>query len=132
MIRGIRNNNPGNIERTGTKWKGMSLDQSLDHRFIVFDTPEHGIRAIARILLGDWRKGKSSIFELINEWAPPVENDTSAYVDAVAKAVGVNPFEDCNVQAVLPDLIKAIILHENGVQPYADAQIAKGIAMESA
>ena len=48
--RGIRNNNPGNIDRNATKWQGMA-DKQDDPRFIVFTSPQYGIRAMARVLL---------------------------------------------------------------------------------
>jgi hypothetical protein len=128
--RGIRNNNPGNIERTSVRWKGMAADQSGDPRFIVFSAPEWGIRAIARILMGDWREGQNTIASLIEEWAPPVENDTVAYIRAVGKSCGVDPYRPCNVPALLPKIIPAIIRHENGVQPYSPATIQLGIDLE--
>lgn len=128
--RGIRNNNPGNIDRTTIKWKGMAADQSGDPRFIVFSKPEWGIRAIARILLGDWREGQNTIASLIDEWAPPYENDTAAYIKAVGKACGVDPYKPCDIPALLPKMIPAIIMHENGVQPYAADVIQLGIDLE--
>ena len=44
--RGIRNNNPLNIE-AGENWQGL---KGTDGRFAIFETAEHGIRAAARIL----------------------------------------------------------------------------------
>lgn len=130
LPRGIRNNNPGNIERTSVRWKGMAADQSADSRFIVFTAPQWGIRAIARILLGDWREGQDTIASLIHEWAPPFENDTDAYVHAVGRACGVNPYEPCHIPSLLPKMIPAIIKHENGMQPYTPEQIQLGIDLE--
>jgi hypothetical protein len=128
--RGIRNNNPGNIDRHSVKWKGMAADQSGDPRFIVFTAPQWGIRAIARILMGDWREGQNTIASLIEEWAPPTENDTVAYVKAVGKACGVDPYAPCNIPELLPKMIPAIIQHENGVQPYSKEIIQLGIDLE--
>jgi hypothetical protein len=127
--RGLRNNNPGNIERTSVRWKGMASVQR-DPRFITFTSPEWGIRAIARILLGDWREGQNTIASLIHEWAPPHENDTDAYVRAVGRACGVDPYAPCDIPALLPKIIPAIIRHENGSQPYAAATIQLGIDLE--
>lgn len=127
--RGLRNNNPGNIDRTSVRWKGMAAVQR-DPRFITFTSAQWGIRAMARILLGDWREGQDTIASLIHEWAPPVENDTDAYVRAVGKACGVDPYQPCNVPALLPKIIKAIIRHENGAQPYSDDLIQLGIDLE--
>lgn len=127
--RGIRNNNPGNIERSGVTWKGMAQDQSRDPRFIVFSAPEYGIRAMARVLKNYLAQGYDTVQEVINRWAPPIENDTGAYVRAVAARVGVSPTTPINASH-LPMLIEAIIQHENGQQPYSPDIIARGIQLE--
>lgn len=129
VSRGIRNNNPGNIERTKVRWKGMAADQP-DPRFITFNAPEWGIRAIARILLGDWREGQNTIASLISEWAPEHENDTKAYIAAVGKACQTDPYRPCNVPELLVPIITAIIKHENGSQPYSADLIQLGIDLE--
>lgn len=129
LPRGIRNNNPGNIERTRVRWKGMAAEQR-DPRFITFVRPEWGIRAIARILLGDWREGQNTIASLIEEWAPPHENDTKAYVRAVGRSCGVDPYLPCDIPNLLARIIPAVIRHENGVQPYSPEIIQLGIDLE--
>ena len=129
LPRGIRNNNPGNIERTSVKWKGMAAVQS-DPRFVTFVSAPWGIRAMARILLGDWREGQNTVASIIQEWAPPHENDTGAYVRAVAKACGVEPYQPANIPALLPRMIAAMIRHENGIQPYPPETIRLGIDLE--
>lgn len=130
--RGIRNNNPGNIDRHDTKWQGMAADQSSDPRFIVFKTPAFGIRAVAKTLLTYQNTHKlDTVRKIINRWAPPVENNTTAYVRAVADSVGVRPDDVIDVDSVevmLP-LVKAIITHENGANPYSDAVILEGIRL---
>lgn len=132
MTRGERNNNPGNIDRNATKWQGMADDQSSDPRFIVFKTPQWGIRAIARLMLT-----YSSAYHLdtvrgiVSRWAPPNENNTSAYVNAVAGTLNVDPDVPIDVDsvAVMLPLVKAIIMHENGEQPYSDAVLLEGLRM---
>lgn len=130
LPRGLRNNNPGNIDRKpGVNWRGMSADQSPDPRFIVFDAPEWGIRAMARVIRNYQARGLRSVRQIINTWAPPVENDTGAYVAAVAKALGTTP--DAPVTAdQMPGLLAAIIKHENGQQPYDAEVILRGIELE--
>lgn len=126
--RGLRNNNPGNIRRTGVSWQGMAPTQS-DASFIQFISPEYGIRAMARILKNYIAGGYNTIQEIINRWAPPIENDTGAYVRAVSSSLGVapnTPIDDSN----LPALIAAIIQHENGQQPYSGDVIARGVQLE--
>jgi hypothetical protein len=132
ITRGIRNNNPGNIDRDGTPWQGMADDQSSDKRFIVFKSAPYGIRALARVIVTYQDKhGLSTVRRIIGRWAPPVENDTEAYVDAVAASVGVGPDDVINVHDfnVMKPLVKAIIKHENGVQPYADSVINYGLTL---
>lgn len=126
--RGIRNNNPGNIEK-GEPWQGLAADQSADSRFAVFTHPVYGIRALARVLKTyRERYGLETATEIISRWAPSVENDTRAYARAVASALGTDPetpFSDTPENRL--KLVKAIIHHENGVQPYPDSLIQDGI-----
>jgi len=131
--RGIRNHNPGNIERTkpATPWQGIASEQT-DDRFVVFKAPEWGIRAIARILISYQDKhGLNSVRRIINRWAPPVENDTASYVLSVAKRLNVNPDQSISVYEydTMRTLVEAIIRHENGVQPYDEALIKKGLVL---
>lgn len=137
--RGIRNNNPGNIRWSNDQWKGLiPKDQASDKSFCVFRTPEYGIRAMTRILRrytqypGIPNVGKpkiDTIREIISRWAPPNENNTEAYIQSVAKNVGVAANSPIDVfdSAIMLKLLKAIIAHENGQQPYTDAQILAGI-----
>lgn len=128
--RGIRNHNPGNIDRTGEKWQGMAADQSGDKRFVVFTAPEWGIRALAKVLRNYGKKYNiRTVQGVISRWAPANENDTAAYVAQVARAIGVKPGDSINLEApsVLLPLVTAIIRHENGQQPYAEAVIREGI-----
>jgi hypothetical protein len=130
--RGIRNNNPGNIERGTVTWQGMADDQSADPRFIIFKTPQWGLRALAKTLLSYQNQhGLRTVRGIINRWAPSSENNTAAYVGAVAAGVGVNPDAEIDVDTsgVMTPLVKAIVLHENGANPYADAVIAEAIRM---
>lgn len=126
--RGIRNNNPGNI-RHGINWDGLSEEQP-DKSFCTFERPEYGIRAMAKILLTYERKyGLDTVAGIINRWAPPVENNTTAYVDHVAAQCGVDPHERIVVASYLDKLCLAIIAHENGQQPYTYETIQHGLDM---
>lgn len=130
LPRGIRQNNPGNIRHSKAKWQGMAPDQP-DSSFVKFSDAKFGIRAIAVVLTNYGEKyGLDTIQEIINRWAPPNENDTRAYVKAVADklGVGINDTIDLTDPEVMAVLVKAIIQHENGSQPYSDAQIKAGIA----
>ena len=117
LPRGIRNNNPGNVERGGDRWLGMSADQSSDPRFLVFDTPEAGIRCLMRILINyQERHGIKTMREAINRWAPPVENNSSAYVQHVSRLTGFDPDEPLDFldREINVALTRAIVRHECG------------------
>ena len=93
--RGIRNKNPGNIEK-GPDWLGLAKDQRSDNRFAVFEAPQFGIRALCKVLLTYHRKRKAAdgsaidtVKEVIDRWAPPTENNSDAYASMVRQAVGV-------------------------------------------
>lgn len=128
--RGIRNNNPGNI-RWGALWQGLvPAEQRTDKDFCQFIAPAWGIRAIAVTLITyqDQRRAPDgspidSVREIIERWAPSVENDTNAYVNAVASTLGVgadDPTVSVHEYATMLPLVRAIIRHENGVPPKGD------------
>ncbi|RQW61036.1 structural protein [Vibrio viridaestus] len=126
MPRGIRNNNPGNIRKASFSWVGeVSQDNA---GYVIFDTAAHGIRAMYRVLLTYRNKyGLNTVKGIINRWAPTSENDTQSYINHVASVLGVS-VDTPLVLAQYPALIKVIIKHENGIQPYSDKVISDGIA----
>jgi len=134
--RGIRNHNPGNIRKTVVNWRGMSTIQD-DPDFIMFISAAWGIRAIA-VVLQTYAKRKSSngtlidtIKEVIERWAPPIENNTKAYitsVDAQHPKTSIDHLDLTNYEDLEP-LVKAIIQHENGEQPYPQEVIDYGLEL---
>jgi hypothetical protein len=129
MARGIAINNPGNVRISSTAWLGK-LTPSRDPEFETFDTAEHGLRVIARILLTYFEEYKLNTIEgIIAKWAPDSENDTDAYIDDVSDRTDFD-----SDQALTPDaptlaaLISAIVWHENGSNPYSDGVIAAAVA----
>ncbi len=126
--RGIRNNNPGNIKKNGVDWDGLSKEQT-DNTFFQFDDPVYGIRALSKILLTYRHKhGLVNIWAIIARYAPPSENDTEAYKNFVKERTDLSMLEEIEntIEAYLP-VVKAIILMENGKQPYDDETILKGM-----
>lgn len=126
--RGIRNNNPGNINFA--KQKGATLERP-DGRFAKFESAYDGISAIGRQLLR-YYDGKTTgkklqtLNDIIYTWAPPKDNNNSkAYVAALANKMGVNPGALLNLRdpIVLSSLIDGIIFHENGRNPYSNEVI---------
>lgn len=125
--RGIRNNNPGNLREFGIPWKGKT---GSDGAFTKFATPELGIRAMTKDIYGDFaRKGKRTVRAITSEYAPPTENNTNAYVNTVAQALGVGPDDEIDLtdEQQMLKLVRAKIGVENGKNPYTDEQILAGI-----
>ena len=144
--KGIRRNNPGNLE-WGSPWQGLAdkADWPAD-RFAAFIDPAYGIRAIAMTLITyqDKRKAKDgskidSIREVIERWAPSSDNNNvPAYAKSVAALLdGVGPDDevvDMHNPVHLRALVEGIIRHENGRGPlktanswYPDDVITEGL-----
>ncbi|MBD2812530.1 structural protein [Xenorhabdus sp. Vera] len=132
MTRGIRNNNPGNIDHNpANKWQGqLPHDLSIEKRFCRFESPEFGIRALIKLLINYHGNGYKSVARMINRWAPNSENNTSAYIKGVAQSLGVDPHQVIEVnKTTLIALAKSIIYHENGKQPYSEATFEKAFEL---
>ncbi|MCA1778753.1 MAG: structural protein P5 [Xanthomonadaceae bacterium] len=127
LPRGIRNNNPGNIEANAIRWNGQTGD---DGRFVTFDRMESGVRALT-ILISNYyyRHGLTTIRGMISRYAPSIENDTESYVNHVAHKAGLNPDEHIQpLEPYLRDIVDAIITHENG-RSIADYDLARGVTL---
>lgn len=127
--RGIRNNNPGNLEGN-TAWEGLATPRS-DGVYLRFVDAAHGLRALAINLLNQERKHDLyTIADIITKFAPPSENDTASYIQAVSDETGIAASEVIDFETqpgAFADFIKAIIVHENGENPYADNEISGAI-----
>lgn len=134
--RGERNNNPGNIEwHADIHWLGQTGIETVPEgagfrpRFARFSDPRYGIRALAKLLYNYMaRDGLCSVRTIVGKWAPGTENDTAAYVQDVAGAMGVASTQPLPpTQPILAALTRQIIRHENGRVPYDDALIAAAV-----
>lgn len=117
--RGIRNNNPGNIRKSNNKWQGLAKEQP-DSAFATFVDPSMGIRALAVTLTTYYdRYNLNTVRGIIGRWAPPNENDTNAYVNAVCKQTGFQRDQilDLHTYEHMCPLVEAIIRHESGKGP---------------
>lgn len=117
--RGLRNNNPCNLKSSkNTKWDGQI---GSDGKFIIFESPEYGIRACAKNLKNyQCKNGLDTLRSMVYRMGPPHENDTKKYVRNLSNIVGVSPDEKINVLKHLPEIIKGIIFLENGKMPYPE------------
>lgn len=126
--RGIRNNNPLNIERSNSKWQGLSSNQP-DPRFCTFQAPEWGIRAGVRILRTYQQKYQLyTLRQMLRRYAPSVENNTNAYVNAVSQRANLRPdvAVDLHNKGVVERLIEAMWYVENGLAGDSEA-IRRGL-----
>ncbi|EPA7322270.1 lytic transglycosylase catalytic [Escherichia coli O45:H30] len=120
--RGIRNNNPGNIDFRGQA--GATLEKP-GGRFARFETAYDGLKALSRQLMR-YFEGKTTgkplktLNDIISTWAPGNENNTAAYIAQMSKMMGVAPDAILNLKdpQVMSSLMNGIIHHENGRNPY--------------
>jgi hypothetical protein len=124
--RGLRNNNPGNIEKTNGKW-GPEIS-GKDPRFATYATPEQGLTALNNLL--DNRYNGLSLTTIIGKYAPKNENNTQSYISTLAKSTGLDPNSpvDMSNPQTKAAIIKGIIQIENGHQPYPDEMIQSAIS----
>lgn len=127
LPRGLRNNNPGNIEDGGFA-KGLPGYKGSDGRFAVFDTIESGEGAQRALLQSYGRRGLNTVEGVVGRWAPSSENDTAGYARFVSNRMGVDPRAplDMNDTATLDRLRLAMAEQENGqggVEGLSDEQL---------
>lgn len=130
-LRGIRNNNPGNIDK-GEPWDGLAPVQP-DPRFCTFIDAPHGIRAIHKILQAYHNSHNlDTISQYISRWAPPSENNTPAYVKDVdghmPEVTADEPIDIMNPHTAF-ELVSGIISHENAGFQYPDEVVWLGLKL---
>lgn len=114
--RGLRNNNPGNIRLSSTRYLG-EVD-STDSAFKQFKSMAHGYRAMFVLLYTYQKKHHlNTIAAMISRYAPAVENHTEAYINAVSEWSGVPA--TCRITTTNGDIMVPIVAAmsrvENGV-----------------
>lgn len=130
LPRGVRNNNPGNIQQSDVQWDGKV--NSPDTRFEAFASPEAGIRALGLNAITMQRNGAQSVQDIISKWSPAQENgpeNTAAYIAGVSKSMGVSPTDriDLTNPAQLTAFTNAVIAHENNGYAYSPEQVSTGV-----
>lgn len=138
--RGVRNRNPGNLKWSSDNWQGL-VDRTFatDSTFCQFVEPVYGIRAMVRVLDNYRTKhGLHTVRDIIHRWAPPTENASDIYAQAVAHDLGVSVGEyvDTADPDVMRSILGSIIRFENGTGPaatrstwYSDETLDAAIAM---
>jgi hypothetical protein len=128
-VRGLRNNNPGNVRwSSANNWTGQVGNDGFG--YAVFDERENGLRAMAKVLASYFRQGYNTPRSITARYAPPSDsNPTETYGRNVAKWIGVGIDQAIDFRQ-LPELMRAMIRMELGTVAAAlvtDAQILDGI-----
>ena len=124
--RGLRNNNPLNIRRNNTCWKGMKKEQT-DAAFVEFESLAYGYRAAWRVLYTYFyrfvtQKKAFTVANIIGRWAPPNENDTQSYIHSVLSLTSIGgkekllPPTSVEGYPKLAKLLSAMTVMENGIR----------------
>ena len=117
LPRGIRNNNPGNINYVGQPGAVLEPQSPTvpNPRFAKFASMDAGVTALAHQLSLYFSRGINTTDAIIHKWAPPSENNTADYADTVARLIGVPASAPltCDVQTV-SKLVMAISTYECG------------------
>ena len=120
--RPTRNNNPGNIRKTGRTYYG---ETNSDREYESFAAPEWGYAAMFDLL--DRHYDGLTMSQAIHKWAPKHENDTEAYIRFVAKKSGLD--RDKYIVDVLDakiiQLVKWMSVRE-GMKGFEDADVKLG------
>lgn len=119
--RGLRNNNPGNIE-DGAFAKSQPGYKGSDGRFAIFDSAEAGQGAQAALLQTYGSKGIDTVLGAVSRWAPKEDgNDPAAYAKYVSDRLGISP--DTRLDLKNPKNARALAMamaeFENGTRPGA-------------
>jgi hypothetical protein len=121
-------NNAGNIEvgqgYAGETGETYAKDRKDDRKpFVVFENPVMGLRAMFRDLRKKTQDFEGSLYNIINKYAPPTENNTDVYQKAMKTALNDDMVSEYN----LPTLVEAMIRHENGGLTYTKEDGSEGL-----
>ena len=112
----MENNNPANMRESGIPWNGRVPGIPMGD-FLKFKDMGSGVRALAKNLIS-WKTKHNfdNLQQGITRFAPPSENDTSKYISAVAKYMGVKPDQtvDFTDKATVHKLVPAMLQQEVG------------------
>lgn len=131
MTRGLRNNNPLNIEDTGDDWTGLDTprnDSGPGTPKLRFTDPVYGFRAAAHIVRNYVGVDgvPATVNGIIRRWSA---TDQDAYVQHVAGDLGVDPDATLDLSSQLAPMFASMTSQENGFNPYSLDTITQGVAM---
>jgi hypothetical protein len=128
--RGIRNNNPGNLNYVGQA--GATMEGGEGGRFAVFESMQHGVAALYKQLQLYFKRGINTLSSIVKTYAPASDNNNvDAYISALTKATGkgANEVLDSGDTATIARLMKGIVDHENGKGYISSSDIMGGIQL---
>jgi hypothetical protein len=130
--RGIRNNNPGNLNFAGQA--GATKESGENGRFAVFESMRDGISALYKQIQLYFSRGVNTIESVVNKYAPAGDNNNvQAYIKQLVGATGKQADEKLSGEdtETVFKLIRGIINHENGKGYVSDQDILSGIQVGS-
>lgn len=127
--RGVRNNNPGNLE-DGAFARRQPGYVGTDGRFAVFEDAASGIRAQERLLTDHYfGRGINTVRGVVAKYAPASDgNDTARYAEFIAKRAGVSPTEPITDPAVQRKVAQAMRVFESRYEQAEVPAIAAQVA----
>ncbi|ELY5855456.1 hypothetical protein SNN70_004029 [Cronobacter malonaticus] len=128
--RGIRNNNPGNLNYVGQS--GATKETGEGGRFAVFGSMQEGIAALYKQLQLYFKRGINTLSSIVKTYAPASDNNNvEAYIDALTKATGkgANDALSADDTSTIARLMKGIVDHENGKGYISSSDIMGGIQL---
>ena len=118
-IPAIRNNNPGNLRYYADNSRtpgGVTYEAAPgpEGSFAVFPTKEAGLAAMRKQIVLDTQTRGMTLAQFITKYAPPGDkNDTEAYINNMARAIGISPGDRIPANKI-EQLQAAMIVQEGG------------------
>lgn len=132
----IKNNNPGNLRGLGIQYQGKTGEVDTGSgKFSQFESPQMGMRALARDLDVKIGRGVDTIEKIINVYSPDADPENikrghtaEPYIEFVAKKSGIPRDKKLTVED-RAKLMKAISWFEAGYDAWSDEVIEEGIRL---
>jgi len=113
----LANNNPGNMRFYNIGWLGELRNGLKNGDFTKFDTPQHGLRAMARNLMNIGKRQKAFTIDSITPiYSPPNENNVKRHASNISSISGLsgNKVLDPNNNKHMTSLLKGFLGAESG------------------
>ena len=118
MTRGFRNKNPMNVAALGSRSPWLGQIGKDDQGLARFASWEHGLRAGYKTLKAYQHRHKvDTLFALASRYC---EGDALRYARHIGRSIGVGPYDKVDISAHIVPIMKAIIVMENGYNPFPE------------